>query len=47
MELPKQYLDISANPNDPFIGAILFLSVFGLSLTLFAAVGLNSMEAKL
>ena len=38
MELPERYLDISANPNNPFIGAILFLSVFGLSLTLFVVV---------
>ena len=35
IELPKRYLDISANPSDPFIGTILFLSVLGLSLTLF------------
>ena len=47
MELPRRYLDISANPNDPFIGAVLFLSVFGLSLTLFVVVGLSSMETKL
>ena len=38
IELPKRYLCISANPNDPFIGALLFLSVFGLSLTLFVVV---------
>ena len=47
MELPRRYLDIPANPNDPFIGAVLFLSVFGLSLTLFVVVGLSSMETKL
>ena len=38
MELPKRYLDISTNPNDPFHGTILFLSVVGLSLTLFVVV---------
>ena len=38
MKLPKQYLDISANPNDPFHGTILFLSIVGLSLTLFVVV---------
>ena len=38
MKLPKHYLDISANPNDPFHGTILFLSIVGLSLTLFVVV---------
>ena len=38
MELPERYLDISANPKNPFISAILFFSVFGLSLTLFVVV---------
>ena len=38
IELPKWYLDISANPNDLFLGTILFLSITGLSLTLFVAV---------
>ena len=37
-ELPKRYLDISANPNDLILGTILFLSITGLSLTLFVAV---------
>ena len=35
MELHKRYLDISTNPSDPFHGTILFLSIVGLSLTLF------------
>ena len=38
IELPKLYLDISTNPNDPFHGTILFLSIVGLSLTLFVVV---------
>ena len=38
MELPKRYLDISTNPSDPFHGTILFLSIVGLSLTLFVVV---------
>ena len=38
MELPKRYLDISTNPNDPFHGTVLFLSIVGLSLTLFVVV---------
>ena len=38
IELPKHYLDISTNPNEPFHGTILFLSVVGLSLTLFVVV---------
>ena len=38
MELPKRYLDISTNPNDPFHGTISFLSIVGLSLTLFVVV---------
>ena len=38
MELPKRYLDISKNPNDPFHGTILFLSIVGLLLTLFVVV---------
>ena len=38
IELPKHYLDISTNPNEPFHGTILFLSVAGLSLTLFVVV---------
>ena len=37
-ELPKRYLDISTNPDDPFHGTILFLSIVGLSLTLFVVV---------
>ena len=38
MELPNRYLDISTNLNDPFHGAILFLSIVGLSLTFFVVV---------
>ena len=38
MELPKRYLDISTNPNDPFHGTILFLLIVGLLLTLVVAV---------
>ena len=38
MELPRRYLDVSTNPNDPFIGTILFLSIVGLLLTLFVVV---------
>ena len=37
-ELPKRYLDISTNSDDPFHGIILFLSIVGLSLTLFIVV---------
>ena len=38
VQLPKRNLDISANPDAPFTGIILFLSVFGLSLTLFVVL---------